>query len=127
MPMGLLSKRHDRQVDQAKGLQQGFRCRTTSGAFWVARIQARHAFVLVCQALAASPLHHRQQTQGQREQMNETRRTLVTLYLHRGEGEGLADHSTKAALHQILFAVGQHRLLQRERLLRMIGDVDAPP
>src|SRR5260370_196985 len=42
-------------------------------------------------------------------------------------GEGFACKAPKAALHQILVGVAQHRLLQRERLLRMIGDVDAPP
>jgi hypothetical protein len=46
MPMSLLSQRHDRQVDQLKGLQQGLRRWTMGGAFGIACVQARQAFVL---------------------------------------------------------------------------------
>ncbi len=60
MPMSLLSQRHHRQVDQLKRLQQGFRCRTTRGAFGIACIQAWQALVLVSQALTALPLQESQ-------------------------------------------------------------------
>ena len=71
MSMHLRSQRHDRQVDQPKRLQQGFRRRTAGGALGIARIQARQALLLLGQALPTAPLQQRQQAQGQREQVNE--------------------------------------------------------
>jgi hypothetical protein len=107
MPMSLLPQDYDGQVDQLKRFQQGFRRRTTGGAFGIACIQARQAFVLVCQGLAAPPLQYGQDAQAKREQVDEARRPLVTLHVHGGERERLAFQPAKPALHQVFFAVGQ--------------------
>src|SRR5260221_11132227 len=94
MPMSLLSERHDGQVDQLKRLQQGFLRRTTGGAFGVACIQAWQTLVLVCQVLAAPPLQQGQESQGQREQVNDARCPLVTGPIHPGQRERLAFSSS---------------------------------
>lgn len=101
--MQLRSQRHDRHVDQAKGLPHRFRRPTAGRAFRIARRPSCQSLPLLCQALTAAPLQQRQQTQSQRKHRNEPSGPLVTLHIHRREREGRAFHAAKAALDQVPF------------------------
>jgi hypothetical protein len=62
MPMSLLSRGDTGQVDQLKGVQDGFGSWTSGAAFGITDIPASDPFVLVCQPLAALTLKPRQDT-----------------------------------------------------------------
>ena len=73
MTMELQSKRHDGQVNVLKNLQQSLGCGATRGAFGIARIQARQAFLALSQVLACAKLKPRQDPQSYREQAQQAR------------------------------------------------------
>ena len=126
MTMELLSKGHDGQVNVLKSLQQGFGRGTTGAPFGVARIQAWQGFVPSARrwrARNSSKVKTRKPSDNKR--ISPVARRSLCTYI--GESEsGLPLKPPKVVLHQIFFAIGQHSLLKRERLLWVIGRIDSP-
>src|SRR5713101_6778712 len=52
---------------------------------------------------------------------------VVALHIHRRKGEWPPFEPPQAPLYQIFTTIGQYRLLQGQRLNRLIGPIHAPP
>ncbi len=101
MTVKLLSHSDHGQVKRLKSPQQGLCRGTTSGAFGIARRQAGQGFMPIRQVLANLKLEQGQQTQGQREQANQSGGPLVTLHIHGGQRQRFAFEPSKVSLHQV--------------------------
>ena len=126
MAMNLVIQPHNQQIDALEGVENGLRRRSCRGSFRVPRIQTRQPFFLFGQLPPHLKLHHCQQTQGQRQETNQTHRSVFTLQIHRLKRQAFPFQATEVSFHQIFFAIGQHRLRQRQGMAGLIGGIDTP-
>ena len=52
---------------------------------------------------------------------------FISLHVHGAQRQRAPFEPPETPLHQILMAIGQHRLLKRQLLLRLIGAIHPPP
>jgi hypothetical protein len=78
------------------------------------------------QPLADDKLQQSQDPQPDRQQSDQAGDMVSPLQVHRRQGQGVPFEPAHSALYEVLAAVGQHGLRQRELLGRGVGGIDPP-
>ena len=126
MAQGDLGRAHDGKGDLLEGGQQEFGGGVPGGAGGIARIEAGQRALLLGQAHAGGIVERGEDAQGDGQEADQAGDMVVTLQVEGREREGAAFEAAEAALDQILLAIGQDGLGQREGGDGGIGGIDAP-